>query len=93
VDKRQLIANAAGRSALTREQTGEALHAILDAIAEALASGDRVALSNFGRFEMQRYPARKLRRFDGLGHYKVDDRLVPVFRSSAALRRRLREGE
>lgn len=93
MDKRQLIASAAQRSTLTREQTREALCAILEAIAEALASGDHVALSDFGRFEMQQYPGRRLRRFDGEGHYAVEDRLVPVFKSSAALRRRLREGE
>jgi nucleoid DNA-binding protein len=90
VNKRQLIAAAARRTLLTQRQTGEALEAVLEAIAEALASGEPVVLSGFGRFETRRYPGRKLRRLGGDGYYLVADRLIPVFRSAAALRRRLR---
>jgi nucleoid DNA-binding protein len=106
VNKRQLIAAAARRTLLTQRQTGEALEAVLETIAEALASGEPVVLSGFGRFETRRYPGRKLRRYPGRklrrypgrklrrlggdGYYPVADRLIPVFRSAAALRRRLR---
>jgi DNA-binding protein HU-beta len=90
MDKRRLVTAAARRSRLTRNQVGEALDAILETIAEALSNGDCVALADFGRFETQHYPGRKLRRFDGPGHYAVEDRFVPVFKSSAVLRRRLR---
>jgi DNA-binding protein HU-beta len=91
MDRRQLIAAAARRSRLSREQVGQALDALLETLVVALAEGEIVALSSFGRFETQVYPARKLRRFDGAGHYTVTERRVPVFKSSAALRRRLRE--
>jgi nucleoid DNA-binding protein len=68
-----------------------AVDALLDTIAEALAAGDEVVLSEFGRFYLQPYPGRKLQRFDGSGHYRVEGRRVPAFRSSAALRRRIKE--
>jgi nucleoid DNA-binding protein len=91
MNKRQLVAAAARRTSLTQRQMREALDAMLETIAEALAEGETVALSDFGRFQLQQYPGRRLRRFDGEGHYTVEDRPVPVFKSAAALRRQLRE--
>ena len=75
----------------TCDQMREALDALLETIAQTLAEGDQVALSDFGRFCLQHYPGRTLQRFDGEGRYTVEDRSVPVFKSSAALRRQLRE--
>jgi nucleoid DNA-binding protein len=90
MDKRQLVATAARRTSLSRSQMREAVDVIFEAIADALACGDTVALSDFGRFSVQDYPGRELSRFGGQGHYKVDSRPIPVFKSSQALRRRLR---
>ena len=91
MNKRQLIAAASRRSSLTQRQTREALEAILEVIAGTLAEGDHVTISGFGRFDVQQYAGRRLRRFDKLGHFEVEGRQVPVFKSSASLRRRLRE--
>jgi nucleoid DNA-binding protein len=90
MNKRQLIAVASRRSSLTQRQTREALEAILEVIAGALAEGGHVTISGFGRFDVQHYTGRQLRRFDGPGHYQVADRHVPVFRSSNVLRQKLR---
>lgn len=90
MDKRQLVATAARRTSLSRSQMREAVDAIFGVIADALACGDTVALSDFGRFSVQDYPGRELSRFGGQGHYKVDSRPIPVFKSSQTLRRRLR---
>jgi DNA-binding protein HU-beta len=90
MNKRQLIAAAARRSSLSQRQVREALEAIQEVITHALANGDHVTLSGFGRFDVQQYAGRKLRRFDGEGHYEVQKRRVPVFRSSKLLRQRLR---
>jgi len=91
MNKRELVAAAARRTSLTQRQMREALDAVLETIGQTLAEGDQVALSDFGRFCPQHYPGRTLRRFDGEGQYTVEDRPVPVFKSSVALRRRLRE--
>ena len=90
MNKRQLIVAAARRTSLTQRQTREALEAILEAISCALASGDHVTISRFGRFDTQHYPSRRLHCFDGQGQYTVEARRITVFRSSPALRRRLR---
>lgn len=91
MNKRQLIAASARRSGLTQYQMRQAMEAMLETIAEALAASDDVVLSDLGRFYVQTYPGRRLQRFDGTGCYTVDDRPVPAFRSSAALRRRIKE--
>jgi nucleoid DNA-binding protein len=93
VNKRQLIVATARQTSLTQRQTREALEAILEVISRALASGDHVTVSGFGRFDTQRYPGRRLHRFDGQGQYTVAERWIPVFRSSKLLRRRLRREE
>ena len=90
MNKRQLIAAAARRTSLTQGQTREALEAILEVIACALAQNEHVTISGFGRFDVQQYAGRKLRRFDGEGHYRVEERRLPVFRSSKLLRQKLR---
>jgi nucleoid DNA-binding protein len=59
-------------------------------ISRALAGDDHVTISGFGRFDTQHYPSRRLHRFDDEGHYTVEERWIPVFRSSPALRRRIR---
>ena len=91
MNKRQLVAAAARRTSLTQGQVRQAVDAVLETIAEVLAEGGCVALSDFGRFEAHHCPTRRLRRFDGGGHYIVGDRSVPAFKSSAALRRKVRE--
>ena len=90
MNKRQLIAAAARRSSLTQGQVREALEAVQEVITRALANGDHVTISGFGRFDVQQYAGRKLRRFDGEGHYEVKERRLPIFRSSKLLRQRLR---
>lgn len=91
MNKRQLVAAAARRTLLTQRQVRQALDALLATIAEAMAAGEPVALSDFGRFEAQHYSGRQLRRFGGKGHYTVQGHAVPVFRPSEALRRRVKE--
>jgi nucleoid DNA-binding protein len=91
MNKRELIAAAARRTSLTQRQMREALDALLEIVEQTLTEGDQVALSDFGRFCLQHYPGRTLQRFDGEGQYTVEGRSVPVFKSSAALRRRLRK--
>ena len=93
MNKRELVASAARRTSLTQRQMREALDALLETIVQTLAEGDQVALSDFGRFSIRDYPGRELSRFGEQGHYKVESRPIPVFRSSQALRRRLRREE
>jgi nucleoid DNA-binding protein len=91
VNKRELIAAAARRSSLTQVEVGAALEAMMETIAEALAAGDHVAMSEFGRFQMRDYAGRELSRFGQPGCHVAQERRIPVFKPSAVLRRRVRE--
>ena len=93
MNKRQLVTIAAKRTSLTRRQMGEAVDALLETIAETLGGDGYVALSDFGRFSVQEYVGRRLSRFGLQGHYAVESRPIPVFKSSQVLRRRLRRKE
>jgi nucleoid DNA-binding protein len=88
VDKRELVTLAARRSTLTRRQVEEALHAILETMAEAIAAGEPVLLKDFGCFSTWERKQR-IRGFDGQAH-EVDE-VQLTFKASAVLRRRLKE--
>ncbi len=88
MDKRELVTHAARRSTLTRWQVEEALHAILETVAEAITAGEPVLLKDFGRFSTWERKQR-IRGFDGQAH-EVDE-VQLTFKASAVLRRRLKE--
>lgn len=92
MDKRELVARAARKTNLTNRQVREALDAVLETIAEGLAAGEAVALSDFGRFVAQAHPRQQVHGFDGQP-CQVESRPIPAFKSSAVLRRRLKESE
>ena len=59
MNKLQLTeAVAAKATGLTKKQAAEAVNAVLDAIAEALAAGDDVKITGFGGFEVKERAAR-----------------------------------
>jgi nucleoid DNA-binding protein len=89
MDKRQLVETTARRSSLTQHQMSEAVDVVFAAIAEALAGGEDVVLRSFGRFSTWQRRQR-VRGFDGQV-YQIEQRRL-VFRTSAALRRKLEEG-
>jgi nucleoid DNA-binding protein len=73
---------------LTRQQVEEALRAILETMAGAIATGESVVLKDFGRFSTwQRRQC--IRGFDGQAH-EVDE-VQLTFKASVVLRRRLKE--
>ena len=93
MDKRQLVQVAARQSSLTRRQLNEAVDVLFGVIADALVRGDSVIVRDFGRFTTQISPPYQIRLISTGAPHLVESRPLPVFRSSAALRRRLKEGE
>lgn len=90
MDRRGLVDAAARRSTLTRAQVREALDVLLEVIGDTLAAGESVTLADFGRFSPAYYPGRDLSRFGRPGQYPVQSRIIPTFKSSSALRRRMK---
>jgi nucleoid DNA-binding protein len=91
MDKRQLVQTAARQSSLTKRQLGEAVDVIFAIIADALTNGDTVVLRDFGRFSTQVHPPYHIKQVGTGSPCLVESRPLPVFRSSAALRRKLKE--
>jgi nucleoid DNA-binding protein len=68
----------------------EAIDVIFDTIAEALTNGDETVIRSFGRFYTQTIPSYSIKRVRTGEPHLVESRPLPVFKSSKALRRRLR---
>ncbi len=56
--KRDLVIRISGENGLSQQHVFEVIQKTLDYIAEALASGDKVELRNFGVFEVKIRKAR-----------------------------------
>lgn len=58
MNKTELVAAVAAKADLSKKEAEAAVSATLDAIAEALADGDKVALVGFGTFSVKERAAR-----------------------------------
>lgn len=57
--KAELISAVAEKSGLTKKDSDKAVSAVMEAITDALVSGDKVSLVGFGTFEVKNRAARK----------------------------------
>lgn len=57
--KSELISVVAEKTELTKKDSEKAVNAVLDAVTEALAEGERVSLVGFGSFEVKDRAARR----------------------------------
>ena len=58
MNKTELVAAVAAKAELSKKDAEAAVKAVLDAVTEALADGDKVALVGFGTFEVKERAAR-----------------------------------
>jgi integration host factor subunit beta len=65
------------------------VNAILDEISGAMSRGDRVELRGFGAFSVKERPARVGRNPRTGAHVKVDEKVVPFFKTGKDMRVRL----
>lgn len=68
------------------------VNAILDAITDALARGDRVELRGFGAFSVKNRPARTGRNPRTGTQVSVAEKYVPFFKTGKEMRERLNDG-
>lgn len=57
--KNELVKAIAAKAELTNAQSAKALDAFIEAVTEALKSGDKVAIVGFGSFEVKDVPAKE----------------------------------
>ena len=80
----------AGRTPLTKAQAKSAVNAVFEVIRDALANGDTVSVTEFGRFSTKSRPARTGRNPRTGESIAVAASKAPSFKAGKALRDRLR---
>jgi integration host factor subunit beta len=90
VIKSELVGRVASANPhLYQRDVENVVNAILDAISEALARGDRVELRGFGAFSVKSRPAREGRNPRTGARVSVAQKSVPFFKSGKEMRARL----
>lgn len=76
MNKTDLIASVAEKSALSKKDAEKAVNACFNSIAEALKSGDKVQIVGFGVFDVRNRQARK-------GHNPLTGQEISIAASKA----------
>ncbi|HEY8345068.1 MAG TPA: HU family DNA-binding protein [Bacillota bacterium] len=84
--KTELIDQVAEKSGLTKKESGKAVDAMMAAMTEALAGGEKVQLVGFGSFEVRERGARTGRNPQTGEAITIEARKVPVFKPGKALK-------
>ena len=86
MNKTQLIDVVAAKTDLKKKDAEAAVAAVLDAVAEALAAGDKVQLIGFGTFETRERAARAGRNLHTGEVIEIAAAKVPAFKPGKALK-------
>ncbi len=85
MNKGDLINKIAESAKITKAQAGEALNAVLDGVADALKSGDKVTLIGFGTFSVSTREARTGRNPQTGASIKIEAKKVVKFKPGKEL--------
>ncbi len=92
MNKRELVAEVAGRRQVNRSTTAAIVDEFLAAVGRALSEGYDVHLRRFGTFALRARKPRSMRNPRSGKTIRVPGKLVPVFRSSKRLEATLGDG-
>ena len=84
--KSELIAAIAEKAELKKVDAEKALNAFVDAVTEALAKGDKIALVGFGTFETKKRAARTGKNPQTGAEIKIAASTVPSFKAGKGLK-------
>lgn len=86
MNKTELIAAVAAKTGLSKKDADAAIGATVNAIAEALKAGDKVALVGFGTFEVRERAERMGKNPQTGAAIKIAASKVPAFKAGKALK-------
>lgn len=86
MNKTELVAAVATKADLSKKDAEAAVKAVLDAVTEALADGEKVALVGFGTFEVKERAARTGKNPRTGEAIEIPASKVPSFKTGAALK-------
>ena len=91
VNRTELCARIAARSALSRADAATAVEAFVSTIADALKIGETVNIAGFGKFTASHRAPRRGRNPRTGESVAIPARTVPIFKAGKALRDRLND--
>ena len=86
MNKTELIAAVAEKSALSKKDAEKAVNAFVAAIEDALKAGEKVQLVGFGTFEVKKRAARKGRNPQTKAEITIPASKAPAFKAGKALK-------
>ena len=86
MNKADLVAAVAEKTALSKKDSEKAVNAAFEAITAALVGGDKVQLVGFGAFEVKERNARVGRNPKTKEEIQIPASRVPVFKAGKALK-------
>jgi DNA-binding protein HU-beta len=86
MNRSELVAAVAEKAGLTKARAGEAVEAALQAIQEALATGEEVRITGFGSFSVSHRAAGEARNPRTGETVQVPASIVPRFKAGTALK-------
>ena len=86
MNKTELISAVKDKTGFSGKDADKAVKAVLDAVTEALAKGEKVQLIGFGTFEVRERAAREGRNPQTGAAVKVAAAKVPAFKAGQALK-------
>jgi len=92
VTKADLISEVA-KLGVTEKTARKAVQLVIDLIVDAIKSGEKVQLSNFGNFRIKKRRARKGRNPKTGAAVMIPEKRVPVFRASERLKQAVQAGK
>ena len=86
MNKAELVAAVAEKTALSKKDSEKAVNAAFESITAALVGGDKVQLVGFGAFEVKERNARVGRNPKTKEEIQIPASRVPVFKAGKALK-------
>ena len=89
--KQEFVDQVASKSGLARRDAAKAVDAVLDAITDALKSGDAVSFTGFGKFSAHKRAARQGVNPRNPGQkVTIPEAMVPKFSAGSSLKQAVR---
>ena len=86
MNKTELVAALAEKASLTKADADKSINAIVSAIEETLAKGEKIQLIGFGTFEVKERAARTGRNPQTGKEIKIAASKVPAFKAGKVLK-------
>ncbi len=86
MNKTELVAAVAEKTALSKKDSEKAVNAVFEAITAAMVSGDKVQVVGFGAFEVKEREARIGRNPRTKEEIAIPASRVPAFKAGKALK-------